>query len=236
MVVLIILLVLIALVFFVPYGVDAAYEDGRASLSVRAGPVSVRLLPRKPQTERQKEKARRKKEKKEAKAAAKKAKKEEKPSEETAQTKDETLKVKKERQLDPETLMALLEMGVHALGRLFRSFKVDYFKLHCSVAGRDPYNTAMVYGYLCSAVEGLPALTGNAVTRYRRDIALDADFTAEKPLIDVRIIITLQLFRIVHLAFAFGTEYIIWAIRRRREKKAAALEEKEQENGRQQDQ
>ena len=228
MIVLIILLALIALVFFVPYGVDAAYENGQARLCVRAGPVSIRLYPKKPKTEKQLEKERRKKEKKAAKAQAKKAEKEKKPADQgEPQAKDETIKVKKQRQLDLDTILALLEMGVKAIRRFFRSFTVNYFKLHCTMAGSDPYNTAMGYGYLCSAVEGLRGLSEDRITLQRRDIALDADFTLEKPIVDGRIIITLQLFKIVHLAAAFGVEYLIWTIKNRREKKAAAAEERE---------
>ena len=228
MIVLIILLALIALVFFVPYGVDAAYENGQARLCVRAGPVSIRLYPKKPKTEKQLEKERRKKEKKAAKAQAKKAEKEKKPADQgEPQAKDETIKVKKQRQLDLDTILALLEMGVKAIRRFFRSFTVNYFKLHCTMAGSDPYNTAMGYGYLCSAVEGLRGLSEDRITLQRRDIALDADFTSEKPIVDVRIIITLQLFKIVHMAAAFGVEYLIWTIKNRREKKAAAAEERE---------
>ena len=228
MIVLIILLALIALIFFVPYGVDAAYENGQARLCVRAGPVSIRLYPKKPKTEKQLEKERRKKEKKAAKAQAKKAEKEKKPADQgEPQAKDETIKVKKQRQLDLDTILALLEMGVRAIRRFFRSFTVNYFKLHCTMAGSDPYNTAMGYGYLCSVVEGLRGLSEDRITLQRRDIALDADFTSEKPIVDVRIIITLQLFKIIHLAAAFGVEYLIWTIKNRREKKAAAAEERE---------
>ena len=230
MIVLIILLALIALVFFVPYGVDAAYENGQARLSVRAGPVNIiRLYPKKPKTEKQLEKERRKKEKKAAKAGEKKSEdgKKKPSSKEEAGAKDETIKVKKQRELDLDTILALLEMGIHAIRRFFRSFTVDYFKLHCTMAGSDPYNTAMGYGYLCSAVEGLQALSEDRITLQRRDIALNADFTADKAEIDVRIIITLQLFKIVHMAVAFGVEYILWSIRRRKEKKAAAEVERE---------
>ena len=39
-------------------------------------------------------------------------------------------------------------MGAHAIRRFFRSFTVDYFKLHCTAAASDPYDTAMEYGYL----------------------------------------------------------------------------------------
>jgi hypothetical protein len=229
LVVLIILLALILLIFFVPYGIDAAYENGQPRLCVRAGPFSIRLYPKKPKTEKQLEKERRKKEKKAAKDAAKKEEREKKEpeAEEETQAGDETIKVKKQRQLDLDTILALLEMGVKAIRRFFRSFTVNYFKLHCTMAGSDPYNTAMGYGYLCSAVEGLRGLSEDRITLQRRDIALDADFTSEKPIVDVRIIITLQLFKIVHLAAAFGVEYLIWTIKNRREKKAAAAEERE---------
>ena len=197
MIVLIILLALILLIFFVPYGVDAAYENGQPRLSVRAGPISVRLYPRKPKTEKQLERARRKKEKMAAKAAEKKAKEAQKPSaQEEKEPSDHAIKVKKQRDLDMETLLALPEMGVRAIRRFFRSFTVDLFKLHMTVAGSDPYKTAMEYGYLCSSVEALPDLAGDAITLQRRDIDLSADFTAEKPVIDVRVIITLQLFKI----------------------------------------
>lgn len=229
MVVLIILLALILLIFFVPYGIDAAYENGQPRLCVRAGPFSIRLYPKKPKTEKQLEKERRKKEKKAAKDAAKKEEREKKEpeAEEETQAGDETIKVKKQRELDFETIMALLEMALHAIRRFFHSFTVDYFKLHFTAAASDPYDTAMEYGYLCSAVEGLEALSKDRITLQRRDIALDADFTGARPVIDIRIIITLQLFKIVHMAAAFGVEFLLWSIRNRREKKAAAAEERE---------
>ena len=229
MIVLIILLVLIGLIFFVPYGLDAAYENGKARLCVRAGPVSIRMYPQKPKTEKQLEKERRKKEKKAAKASAKKAeKKEEKSSSgEEPKSKDETIKVKKQRDLDFDTIMALLEIGIRAIRRFFCSFTVDYFKLHCTLAGSDPYNTAMGYGYMCSAVEWLETLSKDKIILQRRDIALNADFTGDRPEVDVRIIITLQLFKIVHMAVAFGVEYLAWSFRNRWEKKAAAAEERE---------
>ena len=228
MIVLIILLALVLLIFFVPYGVDAAYENGQPRLSVRAGPISIRIFPRKPKTPKQLERARKKKEKKAAKAAEKKAKEAKKPSGQEEQVPaDHAIKVKKQRNLDMEPLMTLLEMGIRAIRRFFRSFSVDLFRLHLIVAGSDPYKTAMEYGYLCFAVEGLPDLAGDKITLKKRDIDLSADFAAEKPVIDFRIIITLQLFKIVHMAVAFGVEFIIWSIKNRKEKKAAAAEERE---------
>ena len=69
----------------------------------------------------------------------------------------------------------------------------------------------------------------------RRDIALGCDFTRTFPEIAFRIVVTVQLYKFVHMAFMFLAEYVIWKIRKRREKKAAALAQREDDNGRQQD-
>ena len=231
MVVLIILLVLILLIFFVPYGVDVSYEEKVFRLRIALGPFRYQLFPKKPLTEKQKEKARRKKEKKDKKAAEKKAaeekKKEEKAEEKPSGPADETVKVKKERKLDFDTILALLEMAVNALGRFFRAFRVDLFKLHLLLAGADPYNLAMTYGYLCSALEALPVCTDNGLDALRRDIVVCPDFVADKMEADVRVVVTVQLFRLVHIAFAFGAEFLVWYFKNRRAKKAAADEEGE---------
>ena len=233
MIFLIILLALILLIFFIPYGVDAGYENSLFTFAVQAGPVCIRLFPRKPKTEKQKERARRRKEKKEAK---KKAREESAAQEvKTDQGKDETIKVKAKKPLDFDFILALLEMGVHAVRRFFRSFSVDYFKLHYTVAGRDPYTTAMRYGKLCTAAEGILALAEEKITLKKRDIYIGADFTQESGEFAFHITLTMQLYKLVHLAFAFGVEFIRYKIKSRRDKTAAVSERKE-DNRRQSDQ
>ena len=229
MVVLIILLVLILLIFFVPYGVDVSYEEKVFRLRIAGGPFRYQIFPQKPLTERQIEKARRKKEKKEKKAAAKKAEAEKKKEEQKKPEgpSDETVKVKKERRLTAETLAALLQLGLRALRRFFRSIRLDLFKLHLTLAGGDPCKLAMTYGYLCAALEGLPICADRGIDSLRRDIVIVPDFVSDKLEADARVVIRLQLFRIVHVAVAFGAEFLIWYIKHRRAEKAAAAEERE---------
>ena len=236
MIVLVILLLLIALIFFVPYGVDAAYEKGVFVLRVKAGPLRIKLFPRKPKTEKQLQRDAKKKAKKEAKRKAAEEKKKAEaqiPPEEKEQ--NATLKVKKKREIDLDFILALLKMGAHAIRRFFKSFSIDFFKLHYTVSGKDPYDTAMLYGYACSAVEALPALCGNVIHVKRKDIALNADFVESKPEIDVRIVISLRLFLLVHMACAFGVEYIKYTLKKRKEASPAVIERKE-DHGREQDQ
>ena len=157
---------------------------------------------------------------------------EEKPPEEKKEKLDETEKIPQKRELDPETILALLKMAIHAIRRLFRSFTINYFKLHCTAASRDPYTTAMEYAALCSTVEALPAMCGSVIRVKRRDIVISSDFLSDKPVFSGRIMLTIQLFRLVHLAVAFLVEYVIFTFKRRAAKKAAASERKD-EDGRQ---
>ena len=238
-IILLILLLLILLIFFVPYGVDAAYEEGVLTVRVKAGPLRFTLLPKKPLTEKQLARRQKKKGKAEAKKKAAEARKtgeKKKPSGKTPKGTDETITVKEKRPFDLDFILALVKMGIHAIRRFFRSFSIDYLKVHYTVAGGDPYNVAMQYGRLCAAVEELPALCGSAIRIKRRDIAIGSDFVETKPAVNARIVLSLQLYKIVHLAVAFLTEYIGWKIKNRRQKKAAASLERKDDNGRQQDQ
>lgn len=228
-IILAVLAVLILLVFFLPYGVDVGYADEVLRVGIKAGPIRVWLLPKKPLTEKQKQKAEAKKAKKEERRAAKAAKK-------AAAAKDKEINdavtVKPKPKLDFDTIVALLRMGSHAIRRFFRSFTVNFFQLHYTVACRDPYDTAIQYGMACAAAEALPALAGKKIRVLRRDIKIGADYTSEEPVIAVHIVLSLQLFRLVHLAVALGVEFLKWKINSRREEPAAATNERKDDNGR----
>ena len=48
----------------------------------------------------------------------------------------------------------------------------------------------------------------------------------------MRIVLSLQLFRLVHLAVALGVEFLKWKINSRRDEPAAAMNERKDDNGR----
>ena len=66
MIVLMIVIAILLLIFVVPYGIDAAYEEGTVRLGVKAGPFRIWILPKKPKTEKQLLKQQRKEERKKA--------------------------------------------------------------------------------------------------------------------------------------------------------------------------
>ncbi|HCI21767.1 MAG TPA: hypothetical protein DE176_04435, partial [Clostridiales bacterium] len=143
---------MILLVFFLPYGVDVGYADEVLRVGIKAGPLRIWLLPKKPLTEKQRLKAEAKKAKKEARRAAKAAKKAAAAKEKEI---NDSVTVKPKPKLDFDTIVALLRMGSHAIRRFFRSFTVNFFQLHYTVACRDPYDTAIQYGMACAAAETL---------------------------------------------------------------------------------
>ena len=220
-IILAVLAILILLVFFLPYGVDVGYADEVLRVGIKAGPLRIWLLPKKPLTEKQRLKAEAKKAKKEARRAAKE------------KEINDSVTVKPKPKLDFDTIVALLRMGSHAIRRFFRSFTVNFFQLHYTVACRDPYDTAIQYGMACAAAETLPALAGKKIRVLRRDIEIGADYTSEEPTVSARIVLSLQLFRLVHLAVALGVEFLKWKINSRPEDKpAAATNERKDDNGR----
>lgn len=228
-IILAVLAALILLVFFLPYGVDVGYADEVLRVGIKAGPIRVWLLPKKPLTEKQKQKAEAKKAKKEERRSAKAAKKAAAAKEKEI---NDAVTVKPKPKLDFDTVVTLLRMGSHAIRRFFRSFTVNFFQLHYTVACRDPYDTAVQYGMACAAAEALPALAGKKIRVLRRDIEIGVDYTSEEPTIAVRIVLSLQLFRLVHLAVALGAEFLKWKINSRREEPAAATNERKDDNGR----
>lgn len=223
-----IIVVLLLLIFVVPYGVDVIYAGEVLRVGIKAGPLRIRILPKKPLTPRQEERKRRREEAKAAKKAAKKAAAEAK---ETAEGTEEKQTVKPKQPLELDFLLALARMGIHAIRRFFRSFTIDCFRLHYTAAAIDPYDAAMQYSYAGAAISALEPLCGDFLRVRRRDILVEVDFTTEVPRIDLRLTVSLQLFKLVHMLAAFAVEFIRWKIQKNKELKAEAAERTE-DNGR----
>lgn len=226
MIALIIILLLLLLIFFVPYGVDAAYEGGEICVKVKAGFLRLTVFPRKEKnkTEAQLQKEAERKAKKAAEKAAKKAEKEAAAAAAPPQPK---------KKPDIHFLLALAKMGLRAVKRLFRSFSIDFLKLHYVAATSDPYDTAMQYSYLGAAFNAIAATAGTSIRVKKSDVWLDADFVSETPQIEARLVLSLQLYKVVLLAAAFGMEYLKW---KRQHPTGTDTTERTDENGREQDQ
>ena len=194
MVGLIILGVIVALVIaimLVPVGADVAYEGGELRLSAKVCGVLLQLIPKPPADE-----TKPKKEKK-----PKKPKKQKKQPEEQAQTGEEKPKKKLDLDFSMDEIMGLVKSVLRGLGRFGRKLSVDRFLLHYTAAGKDPYNTAMTFGYVNGALTTLAPICRRSFDAKDVDVWTDVDFTTEKTKVDFGVALTIRIGQIFGVVF-----------------------------------
>ena len=172
-------------------GVDAEYDGEGLFLRVKAGPVKITILPKKDKPEKPKKK-----------------KKEKQPKAEKS----------KESPLTLPTLLKLVRPVLEALGSFRRKLSVDLLRLHARVGTSDPYNTAMTFAYLQSAVYGLQPLVERALNVKERDVWLTPDFTGDGIAAEGRLIGTIRIGQIVGIALVLGWKALLVILRQRKRK------------------
>ncbi len=177
-------------------GVDAEYDGAGLYLRVKAGPVKITILP------------------KQEKPAKPKKKKKEKPPKDKDE--EEEPKKKKKSPLTLPTLLKLVRPALEAVGSFRRKLSVDLLRLHAKVGTSDPYNTAMTFAYLQSAVYGLQPLAERSLNVKERDVWLTPDFTNDSIDAEGRLILTIRIGQIVGIALVLGWKALLVIIRQRR--------------------
>ncbi len=198
-------------------GVDVSYEGGVFSLSAKVAGVLLQLLPKQDKGEE--------KPKKEKKPKRKKKKKESKPEANEKKT-EKPRKKGLPLGMTKEELFDLVKMILHHFARFPRRFRIDRFKLHALVAGSDPYNTAMTYGYLNEALSILLPLARQGFTVKQSDVRTDVDFTTDEFALDFGLGLSIRIGQIVGflltVAFVGAKGVIKSKLRQKKEAKAAA--------------
>ena len=194
MVGLIILGVIVAIIIaimLVPVGADVAYEGGELRLSAKVCGMLLQLIPKPPADE-----TKPKKEKK-----PKKTKKKKKQPEEQPQTGEEKPKKKLNLDFSMDEIMGLVKSVLRGLGRFGRKLSVDRFLLHYTAAGKDPYTTAMTFGYVNGALTTLAPICRRTFDTKDVDVWTDVDFTTEKMKVDFGIALTIRIGQILGVVF-----------------------------------
>lgn len=218
MIALILILVILILLLSLKVGVDVSYIGSVLSLSVKAGPVKIVILPKKDKPEGKK------KEKKKQPEQTEGDKAEEKP--------------KKEKMKGPkltfDDILGIVKLALKAVGRFFRGLRMDYLTLYLTTAGPDPYSAVMNYGYFNAALGALLPALHRVFKIGKEDISSQVDFEADKLKIDAGTAITIRIGQILFIVLCAAFAFLKWLLRRRRrikaEEKAAAAEAKKQEN------
>ena len=176
-------------------GVDAEYDGEGLFLRLKAGPVKITILPKREKP---------------------KKKKKEKPPKDDAD--GEKPKKKKKSPLTLPTLLKLVRPALEAAGSFRRKLSVDLLRLHARVGTSDPYNTAMTFAYLQSAVYGLHPLVERALNVKERDVWLTPDFTNDSIAAEGRLIGTIRIGQIAGIALVLGWKALLVILRQRKRK------------------
>ena len=186
-----VIIAIIVAIMLVPVGADVAYEGGELRLSAKVCGMLLQLIPKPPADE-----TKPKKEKK-----PKKPKKQKKQPEEQAQTGEEKPKKKLNLDFSMDEIMGLVKSVLHGLGRFGRKLSVDRFLLHYTAAGKDPYNTAMTFGYVNGALTTLAPICRRTFDTKDVDVWTDVDFTTEKTKVDFGVALTIRIGQIFGVVF-----------------------------------
>ena len=184
MLTLIIIFSVLSIISLLPLGIDGGYSGGALSLNIKLGPIIIKLFPRaqKPKTA--------------------------KPKKEKNVPSDEAQKEKSKKPMDKTMLLGIIKEGFRAISRFRRKLSIDYFRFHYVFASDDPFETAVGFGR-ASAVTGvfLPMIDA-AFNVKQRDVGFSMDFLADKPIIDVWITATIQVWELIYIAGAFGIGFL----------------------------
>ena len=186
-----VIIAIIVAIMLVPVGADVAYEGGELRLSAKVCGMLLQLIPKPPADE-----TKPKKEKK-----PKKPKKKKKQPEEQAQTGEEKPKKKLDLDFGMDEILGLVKSVLRGLGRFGRKLSVDRFLLHYTAAGKDPYNTAMTFGYVNGALTTLAPICRRSFDAKDVDVWTDVDFTTEKTKVDFGVALTIRIGQIFGVVF-----------------------------------
>lgn len=186
-----VIIAIIVAIMLVPVGADVAYEGGELRLSAKVCGMLLQLIPKPPADETKPRKQKK----------PKKPKKQKKKPEEQAQTGEEKPKKKLNLDFSMDEIMGLVKSVLRGLGRFGRKLSVDRFLLHYTAAGKDPYNTAMTFGYVNGALTTLAPICRRTFDTKDVDVWTDVDFTTEKTKVDFGVALTIRIGQIFGVVF-----------------------------------
>lgn len=205
MTVLLIILAIIIIILVIPFGVSASYIGSAPNVSAHVLFFDFTVFPKR---------------KKEKPAKEKKPKKEKKLKKRRPETEPEAEKAEK-----LQKILQLARIGLDALGRFRRKLTVNILMLHIVSAADDPYNAAILYGWLNAAIPVLLPLAESAFNIRNSDIRTDVSFETTESAVDFKITLTISLARIFSIIFAAGFAYLKFMIKSKRDKRRALIAE-----------
>ncbi len=193
MIVIIILLLILAF----PVGIDAAYGADARFLKLKLGPFRKTLLPRIKKESKQKEKQQKEPDKKED-------------------------QPKKKKRLSLDDILTLAEIALDAIHRFRIHLSVDRFHMHWIAASADPYAAVQQYGRINALLGVMQAKAHTALKIRDEDVRTELDLTKEHPVVEIRLILSIQIWEILLIGLCAGAAGARWILKKKREERIAA--------------
>ncbi len=187
--------VVLLVLAILPLGVHVRYNDAGFLLRVIAGPVKITVFPRKKKPKKQKTKQKKQK-------AGKRQ--ESTDSGDTPPQPPKPVPEPKEKGGSLTRFLPLVKLGLKFLGDFRRKLRVDNLFLRLILAGDDPCDLAVNYGWAWAAVGNLMPQLERLFVIKKRDIQVECDFTAEEISVIAHVDITITLGRLLTLAVVYG--------------------------------
>lgn len=199
------LLLFLLLLLLYPVRVRIRYEDG-LRIAAGLGPVRIRLYPGRPG--KKEPKGQTKKQKKPHREKPGKAKKPPRPKEKPSLS----------------MILELIRLGLKAVGAMLRPLSVPRLHLAIRVGGKDAAGVALTYGELTAGISMLYPMAQKSLRIRDGDIAVDADFSAER--IELRGDVILSACPLRYLIAACRVLVAYLRLRKQEEKRKQEMQKK----------
>ena len=188
MLVLGIVIALLLLLLLLPIGIDAAYFGKVLKLYLKVGLIRLRLFPKPRWLKRRKA------------APAQKAESGAAPPDEGGGR----------RLLSRGDIPVLAKILLKAASRLRRALSIDLLILHILCGGDDPYDTVLRFGYLNAVLSALSPLFHTVFKVRREDTRIGVDLKTGESILEIRAVMTLQVWEIIFIDFCAGFALFRW--------------------------
>ncbi len=206
------ILLFITLILLIRLKIVIDFHGDDVKLILKVLGIPIKLMPRKEKKKKLRlseysYKAIRKRKKKEERKKEKAALKAEKKSEKEAAKQ----KKAKEKQPLSETISFICGLVKYLLGKFFGHLRIDVTEIKITVGSEDAAKTAIMYGVISQATAVLLDILGaitNVKRHYKSEVAVTADFTAEKIRADINIAFSLRVWHAFSIALSALFRYI----------------------------
>ncbi|MBP3415369.1 MAG: DUF2953 domain-containing protein [Clostridia bacterium] len=118
-------------------------------------------------------------------------------------------------------LVDTARLAVGSFGRVLKNITVDRFDLDVTIADEDAAETALSYGKWCAVIYPAASLVLRSVRRYKKNINVNPDFTAQQSTFKADVKIHLYPLAMVGIAIAFFAKMLFRQIKKTVSQKVA---------------